>query len=145
MSKVLDLDYLSSALGLTFACTAVFSRFYSTGSGVYPYIGLALPCVAMAIGFGVFGTIGFFARDFWKKRNSTLEKPIINQNAPISTPLPVKPKPPCNRESRMERQVHIVKRYFRYAVKCKYCGAIYNGQLTECPKCSKISSKELLY
>src|SRR5665647_1165282 len=126
MSKVLDLDYLSSALGLTFACTAVFSRFYSTGSDVYPYIGLALPCVAMAIGFGVFGTIGFFARNFLNKRNSTLEKPIINQNAPISTPSPVQPKPTFNRESRIERQVHIVKRSLRYAVKCKYCGAIYH-------------------
>ena len=145
MSKVLDLDYLTSALGLIFAGLAMFSRFYSTGSGIYPYINLAFPNVTMAIAFGAIGTIGLLASDFLKKRNSNLEKPVINLNSPISTLSLVQPKLTSNRESRVERKVHIVKRYFRYAVKCKYCGAVYHSRLTECPKCIKINVKELLY
>lgn len=144
MSKALDLDYLTSALGLTFACIATFTRFYSIGDGIYPYTYLAFPNVTMAIAFGVFGTIGLLARDFLKKKNSTIEKSVINQNSPISTLSQIQPKPMFNMGSRVERKVRTVKLYFRYAVKCKYCGSIYHGRLAECPKCIKIISKELL-
>ena len=91
----------------------------------------------MKIVFGVFHTIGLFARDFLKKRNSTLENPIINQNVPISTPSPVQQKPTPNRETRVEKEGHMIKRHFAYAVKCKCCGAVYDDRLTECPKCGE--------
>jgi transposase len=43
--------------------------------------------------------------------------------------------PKAKKESKIEKEVRIVERYYSYSITCPYCRTIYDDKLMQCPKC----------
>jgi hypothetical protein len=115
---------------------------------------LETPYYIIGLTFVTLGIAGFWLNHlkYEKKQPALSIQNTINQPVPVPqetqeyfVPPPPPPpimtaKPEGKIEPKVEKEVHIVEKYYRYAAKCNYCGNLYDDKLSSCPKCGAIKS-----
>jgi hypothetical protein len=142
------LGYGLASFGVLFLIIAVISKLYSVHtlgtSPSYPYQYLSIPYFFLGIVFLIGGMVGFWIYYLkYEHGVKNLQKPLITPTSKDKEPEPPVPpslsitstKPEVKKESKVEKEVHIVERYFSYSIKCPYCGTVYDDKLMQCPKC----------
>jgi hypothetical protein len=72
------------------------------------------------------------------KKVQLISQPINNIETPLPPPPPKISKPEMSelkKSSMVEKEVHIIEKYYRYSVTCPYCQSVYDDRFTQCPKC----------
>ncbi|MGD0072027.1 MAG: hypothetical protein ABSB71_10770 [Candidatus Bathyarchaeia archaeon] len=142
------LGYGLASFGVLFLIIAVISKLYSVPtlgtSPSYPYQYLSVPYFFLGLVFLIGGMAGFWIYYLkYERRLKNLQTPLIVPTSKDSEPeAPAPPSPPVSstmpkakKESKIEKEVRIVERYYSYSITCPYCRTIYDDKLMQCPKC----------
>lgn len=122
---------------------------------ILPYQNTSFAFLITGITFLAISAFALLVNHFYENGETNFElQPSIAQNDPTPPPATVNgfmqtPKPQSesiepqirtpqstSKSKKLEKEIHIVERYYCYSVTCPYCGNAYDDKLTQCPKCS---------
>jgi hypothetical protein len=121
--------------------------------GIYRVIPLHLPNFFLGesyvwVGLGLLVLAGIMeAIDVRREKNTRkiglTSQPINSIEIPLPPPPPntSKPENESKKTSTVEKEVHIIEKYYRYSVTCPYCQSVYDDRFTQCPKCGATHPK----
>jgi hypothetical protein len=70
----------------------------------------------------------------------TIKEPVIVLGSADKLSKPAQSAPKSKIESKLEKEVHIVERYYSYLITSANCGNVFNDKLTQCPKCGGVKT-----
>ena len=150
MNNYKQLGYTGAGLGLMFLTIAVVVLYLATKQITeLPYF---IASFIIGIIFVFVGISGFWLSYLKFEKSQKLKTTQNTEETPLKStyrqdfqetnqkktlePAPAPSfTPEIKKESKIEKEVHIIERYYRYSIKCPYCETVYDDKLAQCPKC----------
>jgi hypothetical protein len=140
--------YGAVVIGVIFIITATKMKIYKTADPtrvytfIYPYQAMSFSYLLLGTAFLVVSAIILLTSHYHYRTTSNEHfnnQPIPEQNEFMQSTEPQTSTPKSQqipKSKKLEKEIHIVERYYSYSVTCPYCGNSYDDKLTQCPNCS---------